>query len=463
MNDHNLPVLETTEDLSNYANARASAATTTPVLQYPVLGDPLPNQPKVCKVLVHGRVCGVGGHSAKTHHKTMSLSTRALTHATWILEHLESLARQEALKQCRAFVDLLVDLEYLRQRQRQKGFAGETSELRAVLVMYNTVKKHYDAVFRNDTAGAPKSSKRHFRSTVYVLNSLLPVLCTKVPPPETFILPEKRNLVLYLFPETPHLMQLCEVAFREASPDWTNKIERTIQGHRGSCKSDENCTCGSLDVLKAEVQIQGYTTCAICGSLGHQKRSCTSINTTTHVAIGLATLIDDEKNRRIDPRTAHLSLYNAYHMIVAMLYEWVVYNRHDWEIHGKQRLTSTGKGNPFVILQLFNYVVATLKNHYPSIGDTMGVVYDPSHLDVEAAHAYDSPVVKTARPAVKALTRQIKETTEQFQDEDFYRPTMSPQRRKDVSHMIHSSAIFDRRIMLDADTLALGMRFGLDG
>ncbi len=468
-----LPLLETVEHVSAYTAtardmpARDRSATSAFAIRYPVLGPPLPNQPKVCKVLVDGRVCGVGGHSAKTHAKSLSLSTRALTHATWILEHLECLAQQEALKQCRALVWLLQDLEAQRQHQREKGFADQSSELRAVLVMYITVKKHYDAVFGDKRVGTivPKSETRNFRSTVYLLNALLPTLPSRAIPPETFVLPEDKKLVVYLFPDTPHLKQLCVDAFREAPDVWKTNMERTIHGHRAMCLSDEWCGCAPLDVLKADASIQGYATCAVCGMLGHQKRSCAGINAVTHVAIALATLMDSEKNRRIDARCAHLSLYNAYHMIVALLYRWVVYDTHDWEIRGKQRLARVGKDNPWVILQLFNYVVSTLKTNHPLIGPTLGVVHDPSHLYLEAAHDYHAPVVKKMRPDVKALRREVKAQTQDFQDQDLYRACatlpMAPQRHKDVSTMIHSSAIWDRRMMLDADTRALGLRFGL--
>jgi hypothetical protein len=377
----------------------------------------------------------------------VSLSARALTQAAWILIHVESLAPAEVLAQSMCLVRLLVALELRRQRQVATGFSGDTYDLKSVLLMYGLVRQ-----FVLDSGGGSGGGDDHarpgrdFRSTTMLLNDLLPRLlerpsttdfATAVPMPP----PGARRFCAYLFPtDTARLADACRQAFEAADPAWLSRLRRMLQGHRMSCcntaNDDDAACCGGCpqyngQVLRMDVDTDGFATCDVCGCIGHNKRSCLRRSTATHIAYCLGTLIDPTKAARVRPRSAHLALFNVYQLLVALLYRWWApvpkMDNQLWLVTGVARLRPVGATRPDLLLRLFNHVAVALQND-ARLGHGMVIMANAEgRLYLEAAHAYDEGPDVEGQNRVRELRGMLEASWRDVdEDEDVLRAPPCP-------------------------------------
>lgn len=440
-------------------------------VRYPCLGEPYPHQPKVCKAVVEGQglCCGVGGHTQKTHAKDMSLATRALTHAVWLLEHMEHMAKEEVGKQITGMLHMLCGLELRRQEQTQHGFPVATAEMKSILVMYTTVTDVWVTMVDHSSSLARKT--RNFRSTTQVLNKMLPQFLTASPtiPPDVYAeVVGPKCFAVFLFPTTDHapdaLSRLCNAAFQEAGPEWHARMRRSQEGHRPECQG-ATCACDRSDpMFKVQETRQLYGACTACGLIGHNKGSCLQRSPATHIAMALATMIDPVKMSRFTPKAGHLCLCNCYHMLVALLYRWWSVGDVEWGVRGISRLVPVGDKEPALLLRFFNHIVAHLKQH-TTFGQGMVVLLDNDHLNVEAAHLYKDPRKrKGLLPETIALKRKARDLTEAYQDDDLYRTVMTPQHRDRVRNMVRRSASVNPNLVTEVQgrETDIGLRFAFD-
>lgn len=482
-----------------------------PQVRYPCLGPPLPNQPKVCKAVdkVQGVVCGVGGHISNTHEKGMSLATRALTHSVWLLENMRFMAQAEATKQAFALVHVLSALEMARQQQMGNGFHGAVADLQSILIMYGTVREWFFRTYADHgrvEAAKVKAAVRDYRSTINVLNEATAKLMEKAPVLRLAVAEvafqdvENPRIVLYCFPSTTQgplvsgdaggLWETCNKAFANAPAAWKADTVRMLSGHVRDCSKPESCACNvSVPTLKVRSDADHVSACKCCGFVGHNKHSCASRNTATHIAVCLATLVDSTKSSRITPRSAHLSLYHCYHAIVALLYRWWsgdgTWATDDWSIQGLGRLRRRGTDAPELLLRLFNHVALELKAN-ARMGETMllldnrGVGAQTLHL--EAAHNYDLTEKRKALPQTKTLKRKARKLVAEAEDDALVMATqprvpprppspssvtvpMSPTRASAVRELVQRSARVHpglARDLSETSEIDIAKRFGLD-
>lgn len=441
-----------------------------PVVRYPCLGVPLPHQPKVCKAMCGNppKMCGVGGHTAKTHDRPIVLATRALTQAVWLLEYMDTMAPQEVHKQIMAMLHVLCALELCRQEQEQQGFRAPTSEIKSILVMYATVTEAWG----NRVFCIEKTKTRNFRSTTLVLNDALSTLTRGAPAiPVDFLdvdepSPEAQAL-FFPFPSLDDNLQrvqaLCDTAFREAGSAWIVDTQRELQGHWPHCGLDKTCTC-VLGSLKARVLVpRNMSTCQACGLLGHNKGSCPRRNTATHIATALATMIDPSKMSRMTAQAVHLGLYNCYHMLVALLYGWWsndLGRENTWTLGGLSRLVFEGTNSPTLLLRLFNHALVTLRRH-PRFGKGLAIVGDEGVLRLDAAHRYESISYgkRKPKPETLALKHKATEMTKEFQDEEFFLSTQNAVRDMVVQSAAEYAPVADDLRKQETD---IGLRFGFE-
>lgn len=472
---------------ANYKDATAKCHRYSPdgecVIGYPCLGPPPPNQPNVCRFTgPDGSVCGVGGHSSRTHTKPVSLSTRALTQAVWLLENMEFLKPEQAVKQIMAMFHVMCALEERRQERLAQGLlATTTAEIKSILIMYQAVTGWFT---KYTPSSSSVSTRPKFRSTTNILSELLSTLIQRPSSTggnailEDIEAGEQTCFVVFLFPldHTRHLprnddaktlRQLCATAFAQQD---TSLIVRMAQGHRPNCQDPATCECNDTgDVfIKGDKIERSMVSCRQCGLIGHNQGSCRSRTTATHVAMALATLIDPQKSLKITPKVAHMSLYNCYQTIVALLYQWcnsTLTTTHQWRIEGVTRLRTVDCNHPELLLRLFNHTVATLKTQ-PKFGKNMLVIARPRELMLEAAYAYEK-TARGLRPESVNLKQRAIEATEAFQDEDLALPRpllMTPAKRRTVCAMVQSSARADPRVAAELREHQddIGLRFAFD-
>lgn len=445
-------------DLTAYVDAHPLEARTcwtlTPdgqcLVQYPFVGPPPPHQPKVCRFRDRdGRVCGIGGHTTRTHHATSSLAIKALTHAAWIIKNMDHLG-QHSRRHVQVLLHVLCSLEGRRQHYR----VDATADIQSILVMYDTVVQW--AHKRNVQPGI-SANKRRQRSTISIVNDFfqaLPSLPPLSPTEEAAVLADvpSPKLVVFLFPtsadlsDTHVLRQRCFAAFMTED---ILKVHRMAQGHVKTCPSTSSaCTCQGAFIKIPRIN-EDLVCCHRCGLPGHNKATCQDRTTATHVAVSLATLLDPHKAPRISAKTAHLTLYNCYDVLVALLYQWCFGDgRTRWDIGegGSARIKRVDTRNPEVLLRFYNHTVASLKAS-PTVGPTMQVMSRPDCLLLEAAHAYDrvDEASHTMQHEASHLRRTIGTLIEDRQDDDLERSLwMDPESA--VSAMIQSSTQRDPRI-----------------
>ena len=438
-------------------------------VRYPWLGLPYPHQPKVCKAVKRGTLvcCGVGGHTSKTHNLGVSIATRALGQAVWLLENMDLMAREEVVKQIAAMLHVLCALEVRRQEQRKDGFPGATSEIKSILVMYTTVTDVWATVA--DSSSSLTSTTRNFRSTTQVLNTALPPLVMAPPdiPSDVYaeVVGVSKRFAVFLFPGTtgnpsasPSLHQLCDTAFREAAPAFLNG--------------------GGHAAKRVPAVPSLFSACAQCGLVGHNKGSCLRRSTATHIATALATMIDPCKMSRLTVQAGHMCLFSCYRVLVTLLYKWWSKEDVDWTVRGLSRLALVGENTPLLLLRFFNYIVAHLKQH-ARFGQDMVVVRDEDHLSLDAAHLYeDGKKSRPCPPEAVALKRKARSIAEAAHDDDLcigyeyeyeyeseYEPEPQPTaatttpRRQRMRDMIVRSASVNPRLAREED---IGRRFGFE-
>lgn len=495
-----LPVVPSLEAIARCApdHTRAAMACQRPSpdgqsrIEYPFLGPPPPHQPNVCRFVGDGgAVCGVGGHSARTHAKPMSVAARALTQAVWLLENMELLDPREASRQIRAMFHVMCALELRRQERIAQGLHAATAEIKSILIMYNAVTEWFANVVVTITA--PSSLRtvprphRAFRSTTHLLNDILPTLIERPAPLlENTLLADTQEhtcFVVFLFPfchdlllsrgdhATHTLRQMCLTAFAQQE---ASLARRMAEGHLPSCQeptstSSPTCACNPQDqarFIKVDRVDRGVRSCLRCGLAGHNRGSCRERNTATHVAVALATLLDPQKSPKIAPDIAHLSLYNCYQAIVALLYQWCFSSASQdlWRIDGVTQLRKVDCDHPELLLRLFNLTVTTLKSQ-PRFGENMLVVSRPDQLMVNAAHNYER-IGRSLRPESVSLKQRTQEAMEEFQDEDLARPratgVMTPAKRRTVQVMVQSSACANQRLAGELGSIDIGTRFAFE-
>lgn len=435
-------------------------------IEYPFLGPPPPHQPRVCGFRDdRGQVCGIGGHNARTHNNTASLATKALAHAIWILRNMHNLGIHHVTRHVRVLLDILCGLEGRRVAYQMDA----TAEIQSILVMYEAVLQWWFR-FRQSKQpkGGPCSTKRSQRSSIAIVNNLLVRFSDAPPSMDTDSLLADvpcPKLVVFLFPtstttnnNTAALRQLCLDAF--TTQDVTI-LRRMANGHLRSCGSPNKngCTCRCDDdcCIKVPRLNVDVVCCRRCGLPGHNKASCRERSTATHVAVALATLLDPHKAPRISAKTAHLTLFHCYDVIVTLLYRWSMINDNDnmpWHISGHGRLKRIDSLHPEILLRLYNHALASLKQ-CSKVGPTMLVVHRENCLMVEAAHAYgDNDIEDDDQEMVKRETTTIQQTVQSLieatQDDDLERPRwFGGDRESAVSEMVMSSTQQDPRIAED--------------
>lgn len=465
------PQLASLDDLATYVKAHASEARKcwrlTPdgrcLVDYPLLGTPPPFQPRVCRYRSpDGTVCGVGGHNARTHLATTSLSTKALTHAVWIIRNMEVLGVHHLRRHVQVLIQVLCSLQERRQHYR----VDDAADIRSILLMYQRVVQwyHQSKPKRDSTSHI---ERRRQRSSIHTLNHLLLLFQRRDPVLEPGIVlagVARPNLVVFLFPTCKQtLHQLCIAAFANQDVSIVRKVAnghlRTCQGGGGGGADDDtrrNCTCrGSfLKVPRIDMDV---VCCHRCGIPGHNQASCQARTPATHVAIALATLLDPYKAPRISAKACHLTLFHCYDVLVAMLYQWVHHPTTPttpWHIHGVPRLTALTNANahPILLLRLYNHALASLKA-CPRVGPGMLVIHRPDHLMLDAAHRYDDgdddeddDAANNQREA-KSVSSTLKRVIQDFQDEDLdqYRP-LPLEKRSFLTDMVQTTKTADPRI-----------------
>ena len=100
------PAIDNIEDVSKLLSLYGDTASSCIVylpngsvnVAYPSLGAPLPNQQKVCKFIKADQsMCGVGGHTSRSHNNNMTTSMRVLTQAVWLLESMHIMTQAEVI------------------------------------------------------------------------------------------------------------------------------------------------------------------------------------------------------------------------------------------------------------------------------------------------------------------------------------------------------------------------------
>lgn len=450
MGEHGFPRLSSIADLASHVEAHPSKARAcwvlTPdgqcIIEYPVLGPPPPHQPRVCRFRDEkGRVCGIGGHIARTHNATTSLSTRALTHAVWMICNMDNLGIHHAVRHIQVLLDILCGLE----GRRRHYLVDSTADIQSILVMYDAVLQWFGKT--NTNKNIPQNTKRTQRSSIAIVNDLLLHFSKNSFYIEDHVVADVASpkLVTFLFPashlQTNMLQRLCQDAF--TSQD-ISRLQKMAKGHFGDCLG-ENCTCHGEFVKVPRINVD-VVCCHRCGLPGHNKATCQERTTATHVAVALATLLDPHKNPRISAKTAHLTLFNCYDVIVTLLYKWF-HKGTPWHITGNARIRSIKNFHPEILLRLYNHTLATLKK-CPKVGPTMLVVSRPDRLMVEAAHCYDEKSKDSVKQETEVLKNTVQALIEETQDEDLERPRWAdPQ--SFVSAMVQSSTQQDPRIAQD--------------
>jgi hypothetical protein len=421
------------------------------LVQYPFVGPPPPHQPKVCRFRdAQGRVCGIGGHTSRTHNASSSVATKALTHAVWIIRNMNHLGEHHFRRHVEVLLNVLCSLEDRRRHYQ----VDATADIHSILVMYAAVLKWVQK--RNAKQGVSgNGNKRQQRSTISIVNDFFATPPTSAAENTPLVLADvpSPKLVVFLFPtsdlqETHLLRQRCLAAFLTQD---ILQISRMAQGHFKACSSPSKaCTCQGVFIKVPRIN-EDLVCCHRCGLAGHNKATCQSRTTATHVAVALATLLDPDKATRISAKTAHLTLYHCYDVLVTLLYQWC-FGGTRWDVGGGARIKRINNMNPELLLRFYNHTVASLKKS-PTIGPTMQVMYRRDCLMLEAAHAYDQvdEALQTMKHEAFHLRQTVSKIIEDRQDDDLERFLwMDPE--KAVSDMIRSSTQTNPRI---ADDLAL--------
>ena len=362
--DDEFPRFEDVADLAAYVKVHSSKKlwTLTPdgqcLMQYPCMGPPPPHQPKVCRFLgPQGRVCGIGGHTARTHNATSSVATKALTHAAWIIRNADTLGEHHYRRHMGVIFDILCSLEDRRRHYR----VDATADIQSILVMYDAVRRWWTNAKRGVALGT-----RRQRTTISIVNDFFaptpaPPAAANPNPNPALVLADvpSPKLVVFLFP-TSDIRERCLATFLTQD---IMTIHRMAQGHVKSCSRSTSAACkchqhGSF--IKVPRINKDLVCCHRCGLPGHNKATCQDRTTATHVAMALATLLDPHKAPRISAKTLHLTLYHCYDVIVTLLYQWC-FGGIRWDIGGSARIQRIDSTDPEALLRFYNHTVASLK------------------------------------------------------------------------------------------------------